>query len=229
MERRYREVADELLDEIVTGENPEGARLPDIAALTGRFGVSRGVIREALRALEERGLISTRSGRGHTIEPDDRWDVLDLDVLEAMVFARGDTALLLEMLEAIRLAETHSGAIAARRARDGDLSLLASAVGRMHATAGRPGAGHAVHPFAIEHAAFHRDLMLIAGNRVLARLTDPLIEVVAAMMYERAPEHAPALVRHHERILAALRARDERATQGALDAYARQMGRWLAR
>lgn len=227
MERRYREVADELLQDIVTGELRQGAWLPGVEALSARFGVGRGVIRESVRALEERRLVSVRSGRGQCVLAVDRWDVLDPDVLDVMVRSRRDSALVLEALDALRLAEPHAGAVAARRAREGDFSVLAATVHRMRLAAGRRGADASAHPFIESYVAFHRALMLIAGNRPLARMIEPLIEVLARMLDEQAPERDAAVVRHHERILAALRARDAPATRGALDAHAQQLGRWL--
>jgi DNA-binding GntR family transcriptional regulator len=60
----YRQVADALRQEIVSGTHPMGARLPTEEALRKRFGVSRHTVREALRQLREDNLISSRQGAG---------------------------------------------------------------------------------------------------------------------------------------------------------------------
>ena len=64
MRRRYHEVMGELCDAIVGATYAEGTWLPNVEALNERFGCSRGVVREALRGLEERGLVEVHQGRG---------------------------------------------------------------------------------------------------------------------------------------------------------------------
>lgn len=60
----YEQVADLLEDRIVSGEYPYGSRLPSEQALCEISGVSRTIVREALKILKERGLIETRTGSG---------------------------------------------------------------------------------------------------------------------------------------------------------------------
>ncbi len=61
---RYRQVADELLADVRSGRIQVGSTLPGELDLVTRFGVSRHTVREALRLLEERGLIERRQGVG---------------------------------------------------------------------------------------------------------------------------------------------------------------------
>lgn len=58
MDRRpvYVQVADQLLELILTGQLPPGSALPPERELSERFGVGRTTIREALRALQTKGL-----------------------------------------------------------------------------------------------------------------------------------------------------------------------------
>ncbi len=65
---RYREITHILLNEIRTGEYTQNMRFPTEAQLSERFNVSRFTVREALRAIEEMGLISRRPGAGTTVE-----------------------------------------------------------------------------------------------------------------------------------------------------------------
>ncbi|WP_306321471.1 MULTISPECIES: GntR family transcriptional regulator [unclassified Streptomyces] len=57
----YQEIADVLGDRIRTGELKAGARLPTQAALAEEFGVERGTVREALRQLQSKGLLTNVS------------------------------------------------------------------------------------------------------------------------------------------------------------------------
>ena len=68
-----------------SGAIGEGERLPPEAELAHRFSVSRGVAREGLRSLEERGLIAVKHGSGATVRPVAEWDMFSPDVIAAML------------------------------------------------------------------------------------------------------------------------------------------------
>ena len=53
-----------LYEDILSGDIPPGAKLPSERQLAERYGVSRPVVRESLRRLQERGLIVVQPGRG---------------------------------------------------------------------------------------------------------------------------------------------------------------------
>ncbi len=61
---RYLQVSDELREELKRGEHPVGGMLPTEAQLCERFAISRYTAREALRTLEDMGLIKRRRGSG---------------------------------------------------------------------------------------------------------------------------------------------------------------------
>lgn len=65
---RYQDVADILIDEIADGAFPVGSMLPTELDLCERFGVSRYTVREALRRLEEMGLVARRQGSGTVVQ-----------------------------------------------------------------------------------------------------------------------------------------------------------------
>ncbi|WP_424814367.1 GntR family transcriptional regulator [Roseococcus sp. YIM B11640] len=73
---RYRQIADELLEQIRSGRHPIGAMLPTETELCALHGASRHTIREALRLVEEAGLVSRRQGSGTSViahEPPERF------------------------------------------------------------------------------------------------------------------------------------------------------------
>lgn len=73
---RYREVADALIADISSGRLAVGSTLPGEIELTTQFGVSRHTVREALRGLEQLGLIGRRQGVGTAVlarEPQDSY------------------------------------------------------------------------------------------------------------------------------------------------------------
>lgn len=65
---RYQDVADVLIDEIADGVFPVGSMLPTELELCERFDVSRYTVREALRRLEELGLVARRQGSGTVVQ-----------------------------------------------------------------------------------------------------------------------------------------------------------------
>jgi DNA-binding FadR family transcriptional regulator len=74
-----------LVDQIVGGTLAPGSLLPTEPALAEAFGVSRTVIREAGKLLQEKGLTHVRQGQGTTVAPSEEWNLLDPVVLEAMI------------------------------------------------------------------------------------------------------------------------------------------------
>jgi DNA-binding FadR family transcriptional regulator len=60
-------LADQIEEHLLDGEYRVDAQLPTESALSERYGVSRQVVREAARLLEDRGLVNVRPGRGMTV------------------------------------------------------------------------------------------------------------------------------------------------------------------
>jgi DNA-binding FadR family transcriptional regulator len=75
------EVAADVVDRIVRGAIPAGTALPNEAGLCQYYDVSRPVIREALKLVEQKRLVRIRQGDGTTVLPRDEWQLLDADVL----------------------------------------------------------------------------------------------------------------------------------------------------
>ncbi len=84
-------VVSSLIEQIVSGSLPAGTPLPAEPVLCKEFNVSRSVIRESLKLLEEKGLVVVKQGQGTTVLPVDQWAMLDPLVLDA--FIRNDRSL----------------------------------------------------------------------------------------------------------------------------------------
>ena len=67
MSRLHRDAMKQLTNDIVSGRLAPGDMLQREVDLADEMGISRGVARETIRALEERGLVSVRHGRGATV------------------------------------------------------------------------------------------------------------------------------------------------------------------
>ena len=66
---------------IVRGDYPPGTILPNEAKWSEVFDVSRSAVREAIKMLMAKGLLSSRPKIGSWVEPRERWNLLDRDVL----------------------------------------------------------------------------------------------------------------------------------------------------
>jgi DNA-binding FadR family transcriptional regulator len=170
--RLHREIMAELITRIAAGTYPAGSMLPKEERLAAELDVSRGVVRECIRALEERGVVRVRHGRGATVLPSRAWNVLDPDVFAAVHDAPGGRRLLAEAVEARAIVLGQAAALAAERGRPESLRALTSAVEAVETAVDE----HAVVAAELE---FERALLDAAGNRPLARVAAALGEAMA--------------------------------------------------
>jgi GntR family transcriptional repressor for pyruvate dehydrogenase complex len=219
----------DLVDAIAAGTLREGEWLPHERELAERFGCSRGVAREALRGLEERGLVDVSPGRGQRVRQRDDWDLRDPVVLRATLARGPDAATIAHAIDARAAVEAAAAARAIAHATDTDFRLLAGRVRDMREAAAQPVARttDAADPFVLAETWFHRTLAALSDNPVLARLVDPLHEVLAEHRHVHARAREGAVVGHHQRILEGLSAREHVLALDAIEAYARALTRWL--
>jgi GntR family transcriptional repressor for pyruvate dehydrogenase complex len=203
----------ELLASIAVGEISPGEMLPREVALAEHFDVSRGVIRECIRGLEERGVIVVKHGRGATVTAPEQWDVLDPEVLRALLAAPGGDALVADALECQRLLEVQAAGLAAERARHEDLDALTQALERMTVHGRTPAADQRVLDADVD---FHRAIVHASGNRALARMSAPLHRALIAATRERGGAiDAERQAADHREIVAAIAAGDVNAARNA--------------
>jgi DNA-binding FadR family transcriptional regulator len=207
------------MGDIVTGGVSPGEMLPRETALADQFSVSRGVVREAIRGLEERGLIAVKHGRGATVTEDREWDVLDPDVLSALLGSERGAEVLTEYIECRRILEIEAAALAALRAEAASLTALADALSRMTTSAERARVNPAAEDF--YHQAdiqFHRAVIAATGNKALGRMTEPIHRALAEARRPLArPEHRfERSLPEHKRILAAIADRDADEARAAM-------------
>jgi DNA-binding FadR family transcriptional regulator len=202
--RLHREIMQELIARIAAGEYPVGSMLPKEERLAEDLDVSRGVVRECIRALEERGIVRVRHGRGATVLPARAWNVLDPTVFAAVRDAPGGRRLMAEAAEARAIVLGQAAGLAAERGRADGLRALTAAVETIETAADETRAAAA----AVE---FERALVDAAGNRPLARVAAALAEVAA-----------PGSGRSHRAVLDAVVAGDAAGARGAMEELLRR-------
>ena len=209
--RVARDVVASLARSIAGGRHAERATLPSEAALCAEFGVSRTVIREALKTLESKGLLRGRPRVGTVVRDRADWNLLDADLLGWMGAAVFDRALLEAIVEARETMEPAAAALAAARASPAEIEALEAALQRM-ATA----KDH--HALTAADVAFHTGLLKASHNPVFARFS-AIIEAGlkrALDVSNRAPgARIDAALSLHQRLVEALRLRDGDAARAA--------------
>jgi DNA-binding FadR family transcriptional regulator len=149
-----------LVDGIVSGRYPSGSLLPPEPELCRSFDVSRAVVREALKMLEEKGLARARQGHGTTVTAPDEWNLLDPIVLEATIRA-DDTMQILDELVDVRVAlESDMARTAATSMSDADLTALGALLEELRGQlqdAGR---------YLETDTRYHDFIMRCSGNRL---------------------------------------------------------------
>ena len=229
MGRRYQDVLGQLIDALAGGELAEGDWLPSERELAERLGCGRGAVREAVGALQLRGLIEVVGGRGQRVLASDRWDVHESDLLIALAEHGRMPGLVREAVAARATAERDAARLATATATAGDLRLLHDRLAEMERAARLAQRGaERDDPFVQAERWFHHTLALLSGNRVLAKMTESLHLGLATIRHRRAPRAEGAALTHHRRILAGVSSGEPELAVAAVDEYARQLTRWLS-
>ena len=153
-------VTAELVERIVRGVHPPGSTLPPEPVLCATFSVSRTVVREAVKILQEKGLVQVRQGAGTVVTPSARWNMLDELVLAAAIAEEDGLAILDDVVVTRRLLESDMANVAARTVDQETLDRLLTLVERMDELVD----DHVVYE---EHdRAFHDAVMQASGNRI---------------------------------------------------------------
>jgi GntR family transcriptional regulator, transcriptional repressor for pyruvate dehydrogenase complex len=130
-ERLADKVADLLKQAILSGQLAAGDRLPPERILGDRFGVSRTVIREAIRSLAAKGMVEVRSGSGTVVARVGASSVAETMQLYLRGASIGD-----DLVDEVRaMVEVHVAGVAAERATETALDDMREALRSMVVTA----------------------------------------------------------------------------------------------
>lgn len=217
-------VVNVLVDGIVSGRYPAGSLLPPEPVLCQSFDVSRSVVREALKALEEKGLVRARQGHGTTVSSPDEWNLLDPMVLDATI--RSDETLqVLDQLVDVRVAlESDMVWTAAKSMSDADLAELDAVVDEMRTQLRDPDRYLEI------DSRFHEVIMRCSGNRLGRSIIRTIHPLARASTRYNPPSDEDDIKRAHEGHLAIyeqLRRHDADAAAAAMQEHIR--GTWTLR
>ncbi len=127
------QVTNKLGLDIVQGKYNNGQPFPTEAQLAEQFDISRSVMREAVKMLTAKGLISSRPRQGIRLSPASQWNMFDSDVLAWTLKARPSMSLLKEFTELRYAIEPEAVALAARIGDQEAIARIGAALERMRA------------------------------------------------------------------------------------------------
>lgn len=200
---------------IVSGEYSTG-QVVTLDGLSAQHGVSRSVVREAVRVLESMGMVASRRRVGITIQPADKWNVFDPIVIRWRLESGDRAAQLLSLSELRRGFEPAAAALAARRADPHQCRIMAAAVSDM-VVHGRSGDLDA---YLLADKIFHQTMLEASGNEMFRALNGVVAEVLTGRTHHgMMPEIPnPAAIELHDEVARAIRLRDETAAESAMRA-----------
>ncbi|HZC70137.1 MAG TPA: FadR/GntR family transcriptional regulator [Jatrophihabitans sp.] len=217
-------VVEDLVDRIVSGAIPVSSALPTEPALCETFGVSRTVVREAVKSLEGMHLVRVQQGLGTRVRAAVDWDLLNPVVLAASVRHDAERSILEDLVSVRRALESQMAGQAARAASEAQLTDIETALRQVQAE-DQDGTR-----FFRADLAFHDAIMEASGNR-FARAVIRTVnnEAFRSMRYIGAPTHADYQQsnREHQEIFDQLHARDATKATRAMDNHIYES--WLKR
>jgi GntR family transcriptional repressor for pyruvate dehydrogenase complex len=218
-------VAKLMRDAIVSQNLEPGTQLPTERELGEQFGVSRTVIREAIRFLDATGIVEVRSGSGLRVAAVD-----SLTVTQSLSwFIRGGKLEYAKVHEVRKLIEVEMAGLSAERRTDEQLAGLELAherFTRLLEADVEPGAEADVEAAAWADVAFHNAIAGATGNElytaILESIADALIDVRRQLL---AAGLGPETVDHHRAILDCIEARDVAGARKAMHEHLKSVRR----
>ncbi|MFO7247097.1 MAG: FadR/GntR family transcriptional regulator [Thermaerobacter sp.] len=204
-----------------TGELAPGDRLPSEREIAEHLAVGRNAVREAFKAMELAGMIEVRAGSGSylTDAPDVAVDwLLAVDTRQRLDSIR-------QLLEVRRTVEVRVAELAALNATADHLEALKAAAAEMAQAVLEPQAGLRI------DTGFHLALARASGNGlyvdIVRRCLVVLQSVRRSILYQVNPSALRRTHQEHERIAAAVEARDPDGARAAMAAHLDQVERGM--
>jgi len=214
--RLYEQIVQQIEESIRKGDLTEGSQLPAERDLATQFGVSRTAVREAIKALQEKGLVDAFPGRGTFVTNGTSNSMrrsLDRIIKSDEPDGWG------YLVEVREILEPEIAALAAQRAEDQDIATMQEAVNVMDQ------AGRDADAFIEADLDFHLALAEAAANPIVLSLIDSIVGLLREQRLRifrigGGPERGQ---HHHKRILDAIKRHDAPGARAAMQAHLRQV------
>ncbi len=204
----YSQVADRIQELIVAQSLRPGDRLPGERELAEQMGISRTVVREAIRVLSVRGLVKTKPGCGtyiRELHPRDMSASVEL-------FFKLQQPSIRDVYQVRRMIEVEVAGLAAERAGDEDIQVIQETIDRMRCV------GQDVDQFVQLDLDFHLALAAATHNDLFALLLHSVANLwqqVIRLSYQ-IPDAVQDALYHHQHVLDQIRQHDVSAARQAM-------------
>jgi DNA-binding FadR family transcriptional regulator len=200
---------------IVSGRFPVGSVLPNDAVMIETYGVSRTVVREALRTLEAKGLVEARPKVGTRVSPRSRWNFFDAQVLSWHFDAELDPAFCDSLFDTRLALEARTASLASKRRTAEQVRLMKFWVHQMDLAA------DSTESHALADLEVHRIVAETSGNPLLRSVTG-LVELTLALAATAGSSAENRAMRvastvEHERLVSAIEAGDTEAAVSSME------------
>ncbi|WP_088286854.1 FadR/GntR family transcriptional regulator [Ideonella sp. A 288] len=202
---------DQLGEAIVSGRYLPGASLPPEPMLCEEYGISRTVVREAVKSLVAKGLLITGPKLGTRVLPSDDWNWFDPDVVAWQSRAGLTREFLRDLQELRRVIEPAGVRLAAERATAADLADIETAyAGMKHAI--EQGGDYVAHDL-----RFHQGLLRACHNRMVVQMSKALGALLRTSfeISTSRPDGPASSLPLHRAVLDAVIARDPKKAERA--------------
>lgn len=209
----HAEVARSIGVDIIARRYAEGGRLPGDAELTAMFGVSRPVLRESVKTLVAKGLLTTKARVGTVVRERAAWNMFDADVLAWHLDAGIDRRFLNDLAEIRLTVEPRAAALAAERRSEEDIAELQRSMDRM-----RQETSESV-GFADADLAVHLAVARASGNPFMRSIGHVIEAALRAAFMISAPagsEDRETTLLWHQKIVDSIAANDAEAAAEAM-------------
>jgi GntR family transcriptional regulator, transcriptional repressor for pyruvate dehydrogenase complex len=214
--RLYEQIVQQIEESVLNGSLKPGDQLPAERELAQRLGVSRTAVREAVKALREKGLVEAYSGRGTFITDGTSHAARQSFDLMVKIGQRETSAHLAELR---LILEPGIAALAAERAEEEHLAAMREAVTVMDRAQKDPSA------YIEADLDFHLALAEAVANPLILSLIDSIVGLLREQRLkifnvEGGPQRGQV---HHKRILEAMEHRNPGMARSAMSAHLEQV------
>ncbi|QQA43522.1 FadR/GntR family transcriptional regulator [Pelagovum pacificum] len=173
---------------IVAGEPPDGELLPRDEELIEVFGVSRTVLREAMKTLAAKGMVVAKARVGTRVRPRREWNMFDAQLLRWHLDGEPSCRFYQQLFE-MRLAfEPFAARLAAENATAADLDRLAACVEAMRSAQDQT-------EFSLADMEFHRAVFDAAGNAFFQSVVSLVEAALLSLLRRSSPDPHPEELR----------------------------------
>lgn len=194
--------------QIVCGVYDRNESLPTEAELCERFGVSRSAVREAVKMLSAKGLITSKPRQGIRIQPEEQWNIFDTDLLSWSLESNPSMKVLKEFLQMRIAIEPEAASLAARFATQEQIDAIEATLDRMRTTRDN------LEAELDADIAFHVSILYASNNRFYIRLRDFIQTALRVSIRHTSPIKAnhDGVIEDHAKVFSAIKNRNpERA------------------